>query len=100
MMTQADILSQNEEYGYDQSGDSKNILSSFTTFTANPTTNNADSHQADASVNFERPRNLEFGDLNAPSYLNEQSPIRPSKYLAADRYFIITLDILFKIYFN
>lgn len=90
MMTQADVLSQNEEYGYDQGGSTtKNIISSFTSHATNnaaaAASTDLSSEQATASVNFERPSNLEFSDLNALSYLNEQSPIKPSKYLATDR---------------
>jgi len=89
MMTQADVLSQNEEYGYDQGGSTtKNIISSFTSHATNnaaaAASTDLSSEQATASVNFERPSNLEFSDLNALSYLNEQSPIKPSKYLATD----------------
>lgn len=84
MMTQADLLSQNDEFNKGFTNDAnKNILSSFTTFTTTTSTTNSN-ESATAAVNFERPTNLEFGDLNAPSYLNEQSPIKPSKYLATD----------------
>ena len=85
MMTQADVLSQNDEFnkGFGGNDGNKNILTSFTTFTNN-TNNNNNSNESGAAVNFERPRNLEFNDLNAASCLNEQSPIKPSKYLATD----------------
>lgn len=89
MMTQADLLSQNEEIFSNSNYNDKNVLTSFTTFNAN--SNNASNSQATesatATVNYQRPNNLEFADLSAPTYLNEQSPIRPnrpSKYLATD----------------
>lgn len=88
MMTQADVLSQNEEYGSGYKSETANILTSFTAFSLNSQSSQA--NEAAASVNFdrqnERPSNLEFADIGSPSYLNEQSPIKPSKYLATDRY--------------
>ena len=89
MMTQADVLSQNEEFGTGYKNESTNILTSFTAFTSAGSSQNQQTSEPTAAVNIERqkerPKNLEFADLDTRTYLNEQSPIKPSKYLASDR---------------
>jgi len=88
-MTQADVLSQNEEFGSGYKNESTNILTSFTAFTTPGNSQNQPAGESTSAVNFERqnerPKKLEFSELDSRNYLNEQSPIKPSKYLASDR---------------
>jgi hypothetical protein len=76
-MTQADLLGKNQD--------------TYTELSANRN-NRRDSNQSvEQQVPTRPPTNFgtaQFPDLTGSSTLSEQSPIRPMKYFATDRYFV------------
>ena len=89
MMTQADILAENQDSfkGVSLIGHLAHLNQSFQHQTSTAAASERTGSSNDAEATLSRPGGFgvnEFPELRAPA-INEQSPIKPSKYFASDR---------------